>query len=64
MAEINEKFELETRADQIHFHTRTNGDRIFIKDIRLSQKQATNLAWLVNADDTAVLLIEIKVKGT
>ena len=63
MAEINEKCEIETRADQIHFHTRTNGDKIYIKNLKLTQDQATNLAWLVNADDNAILLIEIKLKG-
>ncbi len=64
MATINEKCEFETRADQIHFHTRTNGDKIHLKNLKLTQKQATNLAWLVNADDDAVLSIEIKLKGT
>ena len=61
MAEISEICEFCTRSDQVHFHTRTNGDNIHIKGIHLTQDQATNLAWLVNADDNVKLKFEIKL---
>jgi len=62
MPEINETCEFETKADQIQFHTQTNGDKIRIDGIHLTQEQATSLAWLVNADDNAILKVEIKLK--
>lgn len=62
MAEVEEELTFHTRADQVKFHTQTNGDDIHIKRLNLSQSQATSLAWLVNADDTAELEFQVKVK--
>ncbi len=62
MAEVSEICEFETTTDQIEFRTRTNGDEIRIRGIHLTQEQATSLAWLINADENAVLKIEIKLK--
>ena len=64
MAEIDEECTFYTRADQVQFHTQTNGDTIRIKNLKLTQKQATSIAWLVNADDTAELEFQIKIKET
>lgn len=64
MAEVNEVCVFETKADQIKFHTQTNGDTIHIKNLMLTQEQATSFAWLVNADDTAILRFRVKIKGT
>ncbi len=44
--------------------TRTNGDSVRIKNLKLTQDQATSLAWLVNNDDNAELEFQVKVKGT
>lgn len=62
--EVEEECVFHTRADQVKFHTQTNGDNIHIKNLNLSQKQATNLAWLVNADGTIELEFQVKIKGT
>lgn len=62
MAEIDEEVTFHTKADQIEFNTRTNGDRIHIRNLKLTQEQATSLAWLVNADDNAELEFQVKVK--
>lgn len=64
MVEVEEICVFETRADQVQFTTQTNGDTIRIKNLILTQEQATSFAWLVNADDTAVLRFRVKVKGT
>lgn len=64
MAEVNEVCVFETKADQVQFSTQTNGDTIRIKNLILTQEQATSLTWLVNADDTAVLRFRVKVKET
>ncbi len=64
MAEVEEECVFHTRADQVQFHTQTNGDTIRIKNLTLSQAQATSFAWLVNADGTAELEFQVKVKGT
>ena len=64
MAEVEEECIFLTRADQVQFHTQTNGDTIRIKNLRLSQKQATSFAWLVNADDAVELEFQVKIKGT
>ena len=63
MAEVEEECIFYTRADQVKFHTQTNGDDIHIKNLNLSQRQATSLAWLVNADGNAELEFQIKVKS-
>ena len=62
--EVEEECIFHTRADQVQFSTQTNGDTIRIKNLMLTQKQATSFAWLVNADDTAKLEFQVKVKGT
>ena len=64
MAEVDEECVFLTRADQVQFHTQTNGDTIRIKNLKLTQKQATSFAWLVNADDTAELEFQVKIKET
>ena len=63
MAEVNEICVFETKTDQVQFNTQTNGDTIRIKGLHLTQDQATSLAWLVNADNAAILKFRIKVKG-
>lgn len=64
MAEVDEECVFLTRADQVQFTTQTNGDTIRIKNLMLTQKQATSFAWLVNADGTVELEFQVKVKGT
>jgi hypothetical protein len=64
MAEVEEECIFHTRADQVKFHTQTNGDNIHIKDLKLTQAQATSMAWLVNADGTTELEFQVKIKET
>ncbi len=64
MAEIEEEVVFYTTADQVQFNTRTNGDKLHINKLKLTQAQATSVAWLVNADGSAELEFSIKVKGT
>ncbi|KKM20610.1 hypothetical protein LCGC14_1643750 [marine sediment metagenome] len=64
MAEVEEEVVFYTKADQVQFRTQTNGDNIYIKNLRLTQGQATSITWLVNADGNAELEFSIKVKGT
>ena len=61
--EVEEEIIFHTRADQVRFHTQTNGDTIHLKDLKLTQGQATSLAWLVNADNNAELEFQVKVKN-
>ncbi len=61
--EVEEECIFYTRADQVEFHTQTNGDSMFIKKLSLTQAQATSFAWLVNADDNAQLEFSVKVKS-
>lgn len=62
MAEVEEELTFYTRADQVQFSTQTNGDTIHIKNLTLTQAQATSFAWLVNADGTVELEFQVKVK--
>ena len=64
MADVEEECIFHTRADQVQFTTQTNGDTIRIKNLMLTQAQATSLAWLINADDTVKLEFQVKIKGT
>jgi len=64
MAEVEEECTFNTKADQVQYITKTNGDSIHIKHIILTQAQAASLAWLVNADIGAELEFHVKVKGT
>ena len=64
MAEVDEECTFYTGVDGVQFHTQTNGDTIRIKNLKLTQKQATSLAWLVNADGTAELEFQVKIKRT
>ena len=64
MAEVDEECVFLTRADQVQFHTQTNGDSVHLKNLKLTQAQATSLAWLVNADNTGELEFQVKIKGT
>lgn len=61
MAEVEEECIFETKVDQVHFSTVTNGDKLNMKKLRLTQDQATSLAWLVN--HSAVLEWSVKVKA-
>jgi hypothetical protein len=63
MAEVDEELTFYTRADQVKYITQTNGDSIHIKRLDMTQEQAASMAWLVNADDTAELEFQVKVKG-
>ncbi len=62
MAEVEEEVIFLTKADQVKFFTKTNGDKLNLVDLKLTQNQATSLAWLVNAEDNAELEFQIKVK--
>ena len=64
MAEVDEECVFHTRADQVKFQTQTNGDAIYLKNLKLTRAQATSMAWLVNTDGTAELEFQVKVKGT
>ena len=64
MAEVDEELTFYTRADQVKYITLTNGDSVYIKRLNMTQAQAASMAWLVNADDTAELEFQVKVKGT
>ncbi len=63
MAEVEEEVIFHTIADQVRFSTQTNGDTIYLKNLKLTQAQATSLAWLVNADGNVELEFQVKVKG-
>ena len=60
--EVDEECTFYTKADQVKFHTQTNGDNIHIKNLILTQAQATSFAWLVNADNNSELEFQVKVK--
>lgn len=62
MSEVEEECVFETTADQVEFTTQTNGDRIHIRNLKLTQAQSTSMAWLVNADNTAKLEFTVKIK--
>ncbi len=64
MAEIEEELTFYTKADQVQFSTQTNGDSVRINNLKLTQTQATSMAWLINADNEAELEFSVKVKGT
>ncbi len=64
MAEVEEELTFFTKADQVQFNTRTNGDGLRINDLALTQTQATSMTWLVNADNEAELEFLVKIKGT
>lgn len=63
MPEVEDECTFETTADQVQFSTKTNGDRIQIKGVHLTQDQATSLAWLINSKDHIKLEFTVKVKG-
>ena len=62
MAEVEEECIFYTRADGVKFVTQTNGDTIYIRNLKLTQSQATSMAWLVNADNNDELEFSVKVK--
>ncbi len=64
MADVEEELTFYTKADQVQFNTRTNGDILHINNLALTQAQATSMTWLVNADNEAELEFSVKVKGT
>ncbi len=59
MAEIEEEVVFETRADQVEFKTKTNGDSLHVVGLHLTPEQAASLAWLVNAGVGRVLQFEV-----
>lgn len=61
--EIEEECTFYTKADRVKFTTQTNGDRIIIQNLKMTQGQAASLAWLVNADANEELEFQVKVKG-
>ena len=62
--EVEEEVIFHTKTDQVRFFTQTNGDKLNLKNLKLSQAQATSLAWLINADNQNELEWQVKVKGT
>lgn len=62
MAQVAETVTFNTKADQLHFNTRTNGDELHIVKLTLNQAQATSIAWLVNSDEEHELEVKIRVK--
>lgn len=63
MAEVEEEVTFHTKTDQVKFFTQTNGDKLNILNLKLTQTQATSVAWLVNADGQIELEWQVKVKG-
>ncbi len=63
MATIEEFCEFETMADQIEFHTQTNGDSLDMKKLKLNRDQATSITWLVNSDNNRPLVWTVHIKG-
>lgn len=64
MAEVSEEVVFHTKADQVQFNTRTNGDKFTVNNLQFSQNQATSFSWLVNADGQVELEWQVKIKGT
>lgn len=62
MAEVDEELTFCTKADQVTYHTKTNGDKLNIAHLNLNQAQAASLAWLVNAVDNIELEFQVKIK--
>lgn len=48
-------------ADQLQFHTQTNGDSVTMVDMRLSKEMSACMAWLANSNEQ--LRVEIKSTG-
>ena len=63
MAEVDEECTFCTGTDQVRFVTQTNGDSIYMKNLKLTRAQATSMAWLVNTDNTVELEFQVKIKG-
>lgn len=59
MPTIPETCEFETSADQVRLSTQTNGDTVYIRNVRLGKDAAAALAYLINKSDNH-LKIEIK----
>lgn len=62
MATVNEVVTFNTKPDQLHFSTRTNGDELHILNLKLDQDQATSMAWLINSDEGHELEVKIRIK--
>lgn len=62
MAEVNETCTFTTSADQVKFITQTNGDELYILNLKLDQEQATSMAWLINDDENHELQFRVRVK--
>ena len=62
MPQISDEIKFDVGADDIEFHTKTNGDLVLIRNLHLTTEQAASLAWLVNQGNDAVLEFEVKVK--
>lgn len=61
MPDVDEECKFTTGPDQVKFTTQTNGDQVIIRDLELSQEQATSLTWLVNADGDNLLEFSLKM---
>lgn len=62
MAKAEKECKFETKADQVEFTTKTNGDFIMIRNLHLTQEQSSSLAWLINSGESAILEVQIKIK--
>ena len=62
MPEVDNECTFEVGVDQMEFHTKTNGDQLFIRGLHLTASQAASLAWLVNSGSDATLEVQIKIK--
>lgn len=61
MPEINDECTFVTKADNVQFSTKTNGDTIAITGVHFSKEQAASLAWLINNTDKN-LVFEVKLQ--
>lgn len=62
MAQVAETVTFNTKADQVKFITQTNGDELYILNLKLNQEQATSMAWLVNSDEKHELQFRVRIK--
>jgi hypothetical protein len=60
MAEIEEEVTFEVHQDQSRLTTRTNGDSLLLNPLKLTQEQATSLAWLINSGNTIEFQVKVK----
>lgn len=61
MAQVAETVAFITKADQVKFITQTNGDELYVLNLKLNQAQATSMAWLVNSDEQHELQFRVRL---